>query len=97
MVKLTPFDAAKYLDSKEAIAAYLTDALEDGDPAAVTEAIGTVARAQGMTDIAREAELSRENLYKALRAGGHPEFDTVMRVLHALGVKLVAKPVLEHA
>jgi probable addiction module antidote protein len=92
MAKLTPFDAAKYLDSQEAIAAYLSDALEDGDPDAIAEAIGTVARARGMTDIASHAGLSRENLYRALKSGSNPEFGTIMKVLRALDVQLAAKP-----
>jgi probable addiction module antidote protein len=86
------FDAAEYLDSPQAIADYLSEALETGDAEFIAQAIGTVARAQGMTVVAREAELSRENLYRALGSGGKPEFDTVMKVLGALGVQLVAKP-----
>jgi probable addiction module antidote protein len=92
MAKLTPFDAAKYLDSPEAIAAYLTDALEEGSTDAIAEAIGTVARARGMTEIADHAGLDRVNLYRALRAGSNPEFNTVMQVLRALDVQLSAKP-----
>jgi probable addiction module antidote protein len=90
MAKLTPFDAAKYLDSTDAIAAYISDALEEGSPDAIAEAIGTVARARGMTEIAEHAGLSRENLYRALKAGARPEFNTVMQVLRALDVKLSA-------
>jgi probable addiction module antidote protein len=100
MVKTAPFDAAEYLDSPEAIAHYLSEALETEDMEYIARAIGAVARAQGMTSVAREAGLSRENLYKALGAGGNPEFDTVIKVLHALGLQLVAKPkapVLEDA
>jgi probable addiction module antidote protein len=63
-----------------------------GDDEYIAEAIGTVARAQGMSAIAKEAGLSRENLYRALNEGGKPEFSTVMKVLDALGVQLVAKP-----
>jgi probable addiction module antidote protein len=92
MAKAIAFDAAKYLDSPQAIADYLSEALETGDAEFIAHAIGTVARAQGMTAVAREAELSRENLYRALGAGGKPEFDTVMKVLRALGVQLVVKP-----
>ena len=92
MAKTRVFDAATYLDSREAIAAYLSEAFETRDPAFVTEALGTVARAQGMAAIARETGLSRENLYKALSADGHPEFVTVMKVLDSLGVQLHAIP-----
>ena len=92
MAKAIAFDAAEYLDSPQAIADYLSEALETGDAEFIAQAIGTVARAQGMTVVAREAELSRENLYRALGSGGKPEFDTVMKVLGALGVQLVAKP-----
>jgi probable addiction module antidote protein len=94
MAKTKPFDAAEYLDDSETIAEYLTEALETGDAAFVARAIGTVARAQGMTAIAKDAGLSRENLYRALGAEGHPEFETIMKVLNALGVRLVAKPVV---
>jgi len=92
--KLAPFDAAKYVTNRKVIAAYVTEALETGDPELVVIAIGDVARAQGMTQIARKAGLSRENLYRALGAGTHPEFGTVLRTLTALGVQLTAKPAL---
>src|SRR5262245_28681039 len=93
MSKTAPFDVADYLDSPEAIAAYLSEAFETQDSEYITRAIGTVARTtQGMTIIARETGLSRENLYKALGAGGHPEFDTIIKVLRALHMQLVAKP-----
>lgn len=92
MVKAQRFDAAEYLDSPRAIADYLTEAFETGDDELIAEAIGAVARAQGMSSVAKEAGLSRENLYRALSGGGKPEFATVMRVLNALGVQLVAKP-----
>lgn len=92
MVKTRIFDAAAYLDSREAIAAYLSEAFETRDPAFITGALGTIARAQGMGAIAKETGLSRENLYKALSADGHPEFGTVMKVLDSLGVQLRAEP-----
>src|SRR6185312_14263745 len=88
MAKTKPFDAAAYLDSREAIAAYLSEAFETNDPAFITAALGTVARAQGMTAVAKETGLSRESLYKALSPEGHPEFSTVLKVLNALGVQL---------
>jgi len=92
MTKAQLFDAADYLDSPQAIADYLTEAFETGDNAFIAEAIGTVARAQGMSGVAREAGLSRENLYRALSADGHPEFATVLKVLDAMGIQLTAKP-----
>jgi len=92
MAKTSQFDAAEYLDSKEAIADYLSEAFATGDDHYIAKAIGTVARARGMSDVAREAGLSRENLYKALTEDGSPEFGTVMKVLDALDVQLVARP-----
>src|ERR1700729_3521292 len=92
MAKTKAFDVAAYLDSREAIAAYLSEAFETHDAAFVTEALGTVARAQGMSAIAKDTGLSRENLYKALSADGHPEFGTVMKVLDSIGIQLYATP-----
>jgi len=92
MVKTRPFDAAEYLDGPEAIAEYLTDAFSDGDASFIARAIGTAARARGMAEVAREAGLSRENLYRSLSGDAKPEFDTILRVLDALGVKLETKP-----
>ncbi|MFT4278264.1 MAG: putative addiction module antidote protein [Rhodopseudomonas sp.] len=92
MVSTTPFDAADYLDSPEMIAAYLTEAFESEDPALITKAIGAVARAKGMSGVAEDAGLSRENLYRAFGGGARPEFATVLKVLHALGISLVAQP-----
>jgi probable addiction module antidote protein len=91
-VRTRPYDSAEYLDTPEAIAEYLTDALEDGDPSFVAKAIGTAARARGMSAVAREAGVSRENLYRALSGDTRPEFDTIRRVLDALGVRLEVKP-----
>uniref|UniRef100_Q07IW4 Putative transcriptional regulator n=1 Tax=Rhodopseudomonas palustris (strain BisA53) TaxID=316055 RepID=Q07IW4_RHOP5 len=91
MARTTAFDAADYLDSPEMIAAYLTEAFETEDPALITKAIGAVARAKGMTGIAEQAGLSRENLYRALGGDAKPEFATVLKVLHALGISLVAQ------
>ena len=92
MIKTQPFDAAEYLDNPEVIAAYLTEALETGDVEFILDAIGTVARAEGMTSVAQAAGLNREHLYRALSAGGHPELETIVKVLSALGVQLAAKP-----
>jgi probable addiction module antidote protein len=90
---LPEFDAAPYLDSEEAIAAYLTDILEANNAALLAAALGDIARARGMTEIAKSAGITREALYKALRPGSAPRFDTVSRVCAALGVRLVAQPV----
>jgi probable addiction module antidote protein len=90
---LPEFDAAPYLDSETAIAAYLTDILEANDAALLASALGDIARARGMTEIAKSAGITREALYKALRPGSAPRFDTVSRVCAALGVKLVVEVV----
>ena len=90
---LPEFDAAPYLESEVAIAAYLTDILEANDPALLAAALGDIARARGMSDIAKAAGLTREALYKALRPDAHPRFDTISRVCAALGVRLVAQAV----
>ena len=89
---LQAFDAAPYLDSEEAIAWYLTDILEANDAGLLAAALGDIARARGMTDIAKQAGITREALYKALRPGSEPRFDTVSRVCTALGVRLVVQP-----
>jgi probable addiction module antidote protein len=86
-VKTTRFDSAEYPDSDEAVRAYLEEALITDDPAFITQALGTVARARGMSQIAKETGLSRESLYKALSTEGNPEFSTVIRVMQALGLR----------
>jgi len=86
------FDAAEFLDDPETIAAYLTEALRTGDTDYILQAIGTVARAEGMTSIAQTAGLNRESLYRALDTGGNPQLDTIVKVLDALGVQLAATP-----
>ena len=91
IAELAEFDAAKYLDSEDSIAAFLTDILDANDAGLLAEALGDIARARGMTEIAKSAGISREALYKALRPGSAPRFDTVNRVCTALGVRLVAK------
>ena len=82
------WDPVEHLRTDEEIAAYLDAALEDGDSALIAAALGDVARAQGMAKIARKSGLGRESLYKALSAGGNPEFATVMKVINSLGLKL---------
>jgi probable addiction module antidote protein len=92
VLKTFLYDSAEYLENDQAIAEYLEEALkiamEDSDPSFLTQALGTVARARGMSQIAKDAGLSRESLYKALGAEGNPEFGTVLKVLQALGLKL---------
>jgi probable addiction module antidote protein len=90
---LPEFDAAPYLESDEAIAAYLTDILDANDPALLAAALGDIARSRGMSEIAKASGLTREALYKALRPDAQPRFDTISRVCTALGVRLVAQAV----
>ncbi len=88
--KTRPWDPAEHLESEEDIAAYLEAALDEGDPSLVAAALGDIARAKGMAQIARDTGLGRESLYKALSPEGNPEFATVMKVVRALGLKLHA-------
>jgi probable addiction module antidote protein len=90
---LPEFDAGPYLDCEAAIAAYLTDILEANDPALLASALGDIARARGMSEIAKASGLTREALYKALRPNAQPRFDTISRVCAAMGVRLVAQAV----
>ena len=90
--KSKPFDAAKYLEGDEGVAAYITEALLTSDIDTITHAIGVAAKARGMTHIAEHAGLSRESLYKALSGDGNPQFETIVRVLTALGLQLKAEP-----
>jgi probable addiction module antidote protein len=91
--KLVPFDAARYLHDDAAIAEYMTAILEANDPDLLLLALADVARAKGIAQVARDAGLGRESLYKALSPGAKPRFDTVLKVVRALGVRLVAEPV----
>ena len=84
------WDAAEYLKTEEDMAAYLEAALEENDPTLVSAALGDIAKAKGMTDIAKKTGLGRESLYKALSQEGNPEFSTIMKVISALGLKLHA-------
>ena len=90
VMRTKKWDAADHLKTDEDMVAYLEAALEESDPALVAAASGDIARAKGMTDIAREAGLGRESLYKALSPGGNPEFSTVLKVVKALGLRLHA-------
>ncbi|MET3907477.1 putative addiction module antidote protein [Bradyrhizobium sp. S3.3.6] len=92
-LKVTKFDAADYLKTPEAIAAYLTEAFETNDHAYICNALDTAARAKGMTDISKATGLSRESLYKTFKETAKPEFETVRKVMNSLGVKLVAEPI----
>ncbi len=89
---LPDFDPAEHLRDREDIAAYLTAVLEEGDSAELAHALGVVARARGMTEIAREAGISREALYRALRPAAAPRLDTIMKVCKALGCRLAVVP-----
>ena len=88
--KTRPWDVAEHLETVEDMAAYLEAALEEGDPALIAAAMGDIARAKGITQIARETGLGRESLYKALSTEGNPEFATVLKVVKALGLRLHA-------
>ena len=88
----TPWDPADHLKTEEDIVAYLEAALEEADPALVAAALGDIARAKGMTQVARDAGLGRESLYKALSPAGNPEFATILKVVAALGLQLHAAP-----
>ena len=88
---LPDFDFSEHLDSEQAMAEYLTVILEENDPALLAAALGDIARARGMSEIAKASGITREALYKALRPDAQPRFDTINRVCAALGVKLVAQ------
>lgn len=90
MTKLTTFDESQYLDSKEMVAEYLSQVLADGDMDELLEAIGNIAKAKGMSQIASDTGLGRESLYKTFSAGSKPRFETVMKVLNSFGVRLEA-------
>jgi len=88
MVKLKTWDASEHLDSEEMIFAYMNAAIEDGDPALFTAALGDIARSRGMTEIAKRAGVSRESLYRALSLDGNPEFATILKVMNAMGLRM---------
>lgn len=90
--KTRAFDLAEHLRTPEDIASYLTLVIEDDEPGELAHALGVVARARGMADVAQQTGLTREALYKALRSDAQPRFDTVSRVCKALGVRLVVRP-----
>ena len=88
----TPYDTAEHLRNEAEMAAYLEAALEDGDPRIVAAALGDIARAKGMSQLARQIGMSRESLYRALSPEGNPEMATFLKVVHALGIELHANP-----
>jgi len=90
--KTRVWDPAEHLTNDEDMAAYLEAALQEGDSALIAAALGDIARAKGMSQVARDAGLGRESLYKALSAEGNPEFATIMKVIAALGLQLHASP-----
>lgn len=92
MSGLKQFDAVDYLDSEEMIAEYLSAALEDEDPDVFLAAVSDVAKARGMTAVANSTGLGRESLYKALTPGAKPRYETIIKVLHGLGVRLTVQP-----
>jgi probable addiction module antidote protein len=87
-LKTTPFDPAEYLDNPGRIAAYLSVVFEDGDPSLIAAALGDIARAIGMTQLASQSGVTREALYKALSPTGDPRLSTFLGVMKALGIKL---------
>ncbi len=88
MTQLKPLDIAEYLDDEEDMQAYLAAILEENNPALLRMALGDIARAKGMTEIAQKAGVNRQSLYKSLSEDGKPAFDTVQKIIHALGLKL---------
>ena len=91
-IKTTDFDSADYLDSAEAIAAYLDTYLEDGTPEELRAALATVARSKGVSDLARRSGVSRPGIYKALGEDGNPSFETMRSILTAMGLRLTVEP-----
>ena len=90
-IHISKWDPSEYLETEEDILAYLNEAFADGDPTLIQAAIGHVAKAKGMTEVARNANLSRESLYKSLRVEGNPTWSTISKVLGARGFTLEAK------
>ena len=91
-LKTQPFEAARFLEDDEAVAVFITSILEENNPALLAAALGEVAKARGMAQVAEKSGMAREALYKALRSDSQPRFETIARVCAALGVKLVAQP-----
>jgi len=92
-LKTTPFNPADYLDGEADCTDYLNSAFESGDPKVIADALGVIARAKGMSAVAKDTDLARESLYKALSKKGNPEFATIIKVMNSLGMQLMSKPV----
>jgi probable addiction module antidote protein len=90
--KLKAFDITRYLDNKKAIAEYLSQVLEDGDNDELIRSLGHIAKAKGMTTVAKDSGLSRESLYKTLTIGSQPRFETISKIINALGLKISVHP-----
>ncbi|EFB70606.1 Predicted transcriptional regulator [Providencia rustigianii] len=93
-IKIKEYDIAEHLASEEEIQLYLNEILEEGDPALILSALGDIARARNMTQLAKDVGMSREGLYKALSGQGNPTFTTIMKIVHSLGFKLQFKRAL---
>jgi len=93
---ITTFDLSEFLDSDDAICEYLTQVLDDGDMEEAKRALGYVAKAKGMAAIAEQTGLGRESLYKTLKPETKPRFDTMLRILHAAGLRLKVEPIAQH-
>ncbi len=94
-MKYSKFDVVDYLDSEEAVAAYFSAVMQENDPDLLIAALGDIARARGIATLAENSGLNRESLYKALRPGAKPRFDTVFRIMKAMNIKLQATPLLQ--
>ncbi|MGN8022072.1 addiction module antidote protein [Phyllobacterium sp. 22229] len=92
MIKLSPYDTAHHLDSEEMIKEYLAATCEDGTPAEIARALGTIARARGITELSQKTGLPRQTIYKALSGEGNPELATITKVADALGLQLKIVP-----
>jgi len=90
--QVRPFDTARFLDSEDRICAYLTDVLQQDDPELLLVALGDIARARGISQMAKTAGVGRESLYKTLTPGAKPRYDTILKLLRASGVRLCAQP-----
>lgn len=95
MIEVREFDASRYLDSEETIAEYLAVSVEDPNPAVFLRALGNVARARGMAQLAKDTGLGRESLYKVFTPGKKPQFATILKIMRALGVKLDVRPLAD--
>lgn len=91
-IETTAFDSADYLSSAEAIAAYLDAYLEDGSPEELRQALGTVARSRGVSDLSKKSGVTRAGIYKALGQDGNPSFETIRSILAAMGLRLTVEP-----